>query len=106
VGPDRLANATWAARTYPGRAAVVIDAGTAITFDVVDARGAFVGGLIAPGLRLCARALATGTARLPEVALELEPPPVLGGRTREAIEGGLVWGAVGLINEATARIGA
>ncbi len=106
VGPDRLANATWAARTYPGRAAVVVDAGTAITFDVVDARGAFVGGLIAPGLRLGARALASGTARLPEVEPLAEPPPVLGGRTREAIEGGLLWGAIGLITEATARIAA
>ncbi len=106
VGPDRLANAVWAARTHPGRPAVVVDLGTAITFDVVSAAGAFVGGLIAPGVRLGARALAQGTARLPLVAPGDGPPPVLGKRTRAAIEGGLVWGAVGLVETACARIAA
>jgi len=64
VGPDRLVNA-YAAAHLLGRPAVVIDCGTATTFDAVDARGDFVGGAIAPGLGLGLEALAAHTARLP-----------------------------------------
>ena len=103
VGPDRLANALWAARSFPGRAACVVDLGTAITFDVVSPAGAFAGGLIAPGLRLGARALAEGTARLPAIDLDA-PPPVIGRTTEGCIAAGLVWAAVGLIESLGPRL--
>ncbi|MCA8925772.1 MAG: type III pantothenate kinase, partial [Planctomycetes bacterium] len=74
VGADRIANALWAARARPGEATIVVDLGTAITFEVVDAAGVFRGGAIAPGLRTQARALHTGTALLPEVTLDAAPP--------------------------------
>lgn len=103
VGADRIANAAWAARAYPGQAALVFDLGTAITLDAVDAAGRFVGGAIAAGIRLRARALHQHTALLPEVALDpAAAPRALGQTTRECIEGGLVWGTVGLV-EALAR---
>lgn len=103
VGPDRMANAVWGARTFPGQAVCVVDLGTAITFDVVSPAGAFVGGLIAPGLRLGARALADGTARLPAIDLDI-PPPVIGRTTETCIAAGLIWGAVGLIESLTPRL--
>jgi pantothenate kinase type III len=72
IGADRLANAT-AAHRLSGGAAVVVDLGSALTLDVADATGAFIGGAIAPGLRMAAGALHTFTASLPDVDLE-EPP--------------------------------
>ncbi|MGE0712324.1 MAG: type III pantothenate kinase [Planctomycetota bacterium] len=105
VGADRLANAVWAARSYPQRALVVVDLGTAITFDVVSSAGAFVGGAIAAGLRMRAAALHQRTALLPEVALEGEAaPPALGTSTEEALRAGLFWGTVGLIDAVCLRL--
>jgi type III pantothenate kinase len=105
VGPDRIANAFWAARTYPGRAVVVIDMGTAITFDVVSSQGVFVGGVIAAGLGTQSRALAHGTDRLPEVGLEPgAPPTALGRTTAQCLAGGLFFGAVGLVEATCASI--
>ena len=104
VGPDRQANAVWAARTYPSRSVIVIDLGTAITFDVVAARGAFVGGAIAAGLRLQARAMHEHTARLPEVRLGEGDPRPLGRSTEECLQAGVFWGSVGLIDTLCAQI--
>ena len=99
VGQDRIANGLWARATYPGSAAVVVDLGTAITFDVIAADGAFVGGLIAAGLRTAASALAERTAQLPQVELEPgRPPPVLGRTTEACLQAGMFWSAVGLID--------
>lgn len=109
VGADRIANGLWAARTHPGRAVVVIDLGTAVTFDVVASSGAFRGGIIAAGMGTCARALADRTSKLPHVTLHAAreddwPPSVLGRTTEACLEGGLLWGAVGLVNTVCARI--
>ncbi len=110
VGPDRIADAVWAARTHPGRAVIVVDLGTAITLNVVSPGGAFLGGAIGPGLRTQAWALHQRTARLPWV----DPPlstgdpdrdpdhdpgrdSLIGGDTVSSIRAALRWGAVGLI---------
>jgi len=95
-GLDRQANAA-AAWARCRRACAVIDLGTAITVDVVNSRGEFVGGMIAPGLRLQARALHEHTAQLPRV--EPRVRRTIGRGTREAIEAGLSFGVEGLIRE-------
>jgi type III pantothenate kinase len=101
VGADRLAQAS-AAWSRTRGACVVVAMGTAITIDVVSARGDFVGGLIAPGLRLMARALHEHTALLPEVEPVRKSSPV-GRHTREAIQSGISFAAEGLIRGALAR---
>ena len=103
VGPDRLAQASaaWARAKGP---CVVVAMGTAITIDVVNARGEFLGGLIAPGLRLMARSLHEHTARLPEVE-PVRKRATLGRDTREAIECGIPAAAEGLVRIALAGHG-
>ena len=98
VGIDRLAGAAAAAfLKRPGRAAIVVDCGTALTVNMVSPDGAFVGGGILPGPALMTRALADGTSRLPEIsAVELASPPAMPGRsTSEAIAAGIGWGIRG-----------
>jgi type III pantothenate kinase len=90
VGPDRLVNA-YAAAHLLGTPVIVVDCGTATTFDAVDSQGAFVGGAIAPGLQLGLEALATRTARLPLVELRL-PDGMIGRDTASAIRVGTVLG--------------
>ena len=102
VGPDRLVNALAAARLY-GTPAVVIDLGTATTFDCVAHDGAFVGGAIAPGVELALASLASGTARLPRVELRT-PERAIGRETAAAIQSGTVLGHVALIQGLLARI--
>jgi type III pantothenate kinase len=107
VGLDRLAAAVAAnVIREPDRPAIVIDAGSAITVDLVTAAGAFSGGVILPGFKLSAQALASGTDLLPLALLEpsAEPPPVLGKNTPAAIKSGLFWGAVGAVREIVARM--
>ena len=101
VGPDRLAQAS-AAWARTGKACVVVSMGTAITVDVVNGKGEFVGGLIAPGLRLMARSLHEHTERLPEV-VPVRKRTALGRHTREAIECGISAAAEGLIRRALAE---
>ena len=112
VGIDRLAAAAAAAVVRKqGRAAIVVDCGTAATVNLVSASGAFLGGAILPGPALMARALAEGTSKLPEVAaLDRDVPPPLPGRsTHEAIAAGIGWGIRGaiarLVEEARAAVG-
>lgn len=102
VGLDRLAQASGAwARCR--KSCVAVAMGTAITFNVVDARGDFVGGLIAPGMRLQARALRNGTAQLPEVR-PVRAKRAIGRHTREALEAGISLGVEGLLREGLRRI--
>ncbi len=104
VGPDRLANAA-AARAYYGAPAVVVDLGTATTFDVVSARGEYLGGIIAPGIATSADVLFRRAARLQRV--ELAPPSRAVGRTtEESIRAGIVLGNAILIDGLIARIAA
>jgi type III pantothenate kinase len=102
VGADRLANAL-AVRALFGAPAVVIDFGTAVTFDVVDAAGAYKGGVIAPGLRVMTDYLHERTALLPRVTVR-EPRQAIAQSTTEAIRAGAVIGYRGLIRGVLAAI--
>lgn len=104
AGDDRLINAYAAARLY-GTPAIVIDLGTATTFDVVASDGAFVGGAIAPGLALGVEALAARTAQLPRVPLVM-PPRAIGRDTVSAIQSGALIGYLGLVRELVRAISA
>ena len=107
VGMDRLVGAVAANRLRrPKRAAIVIDLGTAVTVDRIDADGAFAGGAILPGIAMAARALHDHTDALPHlpVALSGAPPAALGKSTEGAIEAGLFWGTVGAVHELIQRL--
>lgn len=106
VGVDRLLAAVAANRMrHAGRAAIVVDVGTAITVDLVAGDGAFEGGAILPGIRMAARALHEQTDTLPASAMDAldASPPAVGKSTDAAIRAGLYWGAVGAIREIIAR---
>lgn len=102
VGADRIVNALAAARLY-GAPAVVVDLGTATTFDCVGADGAYVGGAIAPGLELGLEALAGQTAKLPRVALRT-PDRAIGRDTVAAMQSGAVLGHQALASGLLARL--
>ncbi|MCR4411901.1 MAG: type III pantothenate kinase [Thermoguttaceae bacterium] len=109
VGIDRLLDAAAANRLRePGRPAVVVDVGTAITVDLVSADGAFQGGAILPGIAMSAQALHTFTDLLPLIDVsELDcPPPALGKDTVAAMQSGLFWGTLGAIRELVDRLAA
>lgn len=101
-GPDRLANAAGAFDRYGGNV-VVVDFGTATNFDVVADDGAYVGGVISPGVNLSLEALAAGAAALPHVDIS-QPEKVIGTDTVGAIQSGVFWGYSGLIEGIVARI--
>jgi type III pantothenate kinase len=102
VGADRLANAIGGHIKYH-KPLVVVDFGTATTFDVVDAAGNYVGGAIAPGINLSLEALHTATAKLPRIAVE-RPGKAIGKDTLSAMQSGIFFGYVGLIEGVVARI--
>jgi type III pantothenate kinase len=102
VGPDRLVNALAAQRLY-GAPAVVVDFGTATTFDCVGADGAYVGGAIAPGLELGLEALAARTAKLPRIELRT-PDRAIGRDTVSAMQSGSIFGYQALATGLLARI--
>lgn len=107
VGLDRLAAAVAAnAIRETNRPAIVVDAGSAITVDLVSAEGAFCGGVILPGFRMAAEALYGVADQLPLALLEpeAEPPPIVGTNTEAAIRSGLFWGAVGAVREIVERM--
>ena len=97
IGADRLANAAAVAQLY-GYPAIVVDFGTAVTFDVVSARGDYVGGVIAPGLEAMTSFLYQRTALLPKLTLR-EPKRAIGKTTRDAMMSGAVFGYRGLVRE-------
>jgi type III pantothenate kinase len=97
IGPDRLANAV-AARKRFGAPVVVVDFGTAVTFDVVDARGSYVGGIIAPGMAMMTNYLHEKTALLPKIQIR-DIRTVIGKSTEEAMLVGAVHGYRGLVRE-------
>lgn len=102
VGPDRLANVVAAFDRHGGNA-VVVDFGTATNFDVVDADGAYVGGVIAPGVNLSLEALHMAAAALPHVDVTM-PEKVIGTNTVACIQSGIYWGYIGLIEGLVTRI--
>lgn len=102
VGADRLLNALAAHRQFVGPL-VVIDFGTATTFDVVDEDGAYIGGIIAPGINLSLEALHKAAARLPRIGIG-RPQAVIGRSTIPAMQSGIYWGYVAMIEGLAARI--
>ena len=102
VGADRLVNAVSVFERYGGPA-VVIDFGTATTFDVVDDQGNYCGGAIAPGINLSLEALHMAAAKLPRIAVR-KPARVIGTSTVAAMGSGVFWGYVGMIEGLVARI--
>ncbi|WP_370401775.1 type III pantothenate kinase [Sulfitobacter sp. JB4-11] len=102
VGPDRLVNTAGAFDRHGGNL-IVVDFGTATTFDVAGKDGAYVGGVIAPGVNLSLEALHMAAAALPHVDIT-KPQGVVGTNTVACIQSGIFWGYVGLIKEICARI--
>ncbi len=102
VGPDRLVNTAGAFQRHGGDL-IVVDFGTATTFDVVAHDGAYVGGVIAPGVNLSLEALHTAAAALPHVDIA-KPQGVVGTNTVACIQSGIFWGYVGLVREICTRI--
>jgi type III pantothenate kinase len=102
IGPDRLANAAAACRRF-GAPVVVVDFGTAVTFDVVDARGNYVGGIIAPGLAAMTDYLHEKTALLPKIEIR-EIRSAIGKSTEQAMLVGAVHGYRGLVRELIAEL--
>jgi len=102
VGADRVVNALAASRLY-GTPAIVVDFGTATTFDAVSAAGEYLGGAIAPGIGISVEALFRYTAKLPRIELAM-PRRVVGKTTVESMQSGVLFGYVGLVEGLVARI--
>ena len=102
AGADRLVNAVGAHMVYPGDL-IVIDSGTATTFDVVAADGGLEGSAIAPGINLSMQALHEAAAKLPRIAIQ-KPDHSIGKDTVEAMQSGVFWGYVALIEGLVTRI--
>ena len=102
VGPDRVANAIAAFHMYGGPA-IVVDFGTGLNFDVVSREGDFLGGSIAPGMGIAADALFRLAARLYQVEF-VRPPHAIGKNTAHALQSGLIFGYVGLVEGIVRRI--
>jgi type III pantothenate kinase len=101
VGADRIVDAAAVQRLYGGPACVV-DFGTATTFDGISARGEYLGGAIAPGINIAAEALFLRTAKLPRVDLQ-RPPTAIGRNTVHAMQSGLIFGYVALVEGMVSR---
>ncbi len=102
VGADRLVNAVAAYRDHGGPL-IIIDFGTATSFDVIGENGAYEGGIIAPGINLSVEALYMAAAKLPRITVR-KPDRVIGKATVPAMESGVYWGYVGLIEGLVRRI--
>ena len=106
VGADRIVNAVAAWEKYGragGRPLIVVDFGTGTTFDVISAQGEYVGGVICPGINISAEALFTRAARLPRVDVR-KPPAVVGQNTVDAMQSGLFFGYVEMVDGLVRRI--
>ncbi len=104
VGADRLVNAVGALEVFDGPM-ILIDSGTATTFDIVGPNGAFEGGIIAPGINLSMRALHDASAKLPRVAIRApESGKAIGTDTVSAMQSGVFWGYMALIDGLVTRI--
>ena len=102
VGPDRIVNTTAAFDRHGGEL-IVVDFGTATTFDVAAHDGAYEGGVIAPGVNLSLEALHAGAASLPHVDVTM-PPKVIGTNTVGCIQSGIYWGYIGLVQGIVTKI--
>ena len=104
LGTDRLVNA-FAAVTKYGKPCIVCSLGTATTIDAVNSNGEFIGGIIAPGMQVLAKALHLAAAKLPEVEIR-KPDSVIGKSTESSIRSGIFFGYVGLVEGLIGRIAA
>ncbi|GHS92844.1 type III pantothenate kinase [Synergistales bacterium] len=104
VGADRIVNAV-AGRAKYGSPVIVADYGTAITLDIVSQDGAYLGGVIAPGIVTGIQALFGRTAKVPQVGIEL-PPSVIGRNTTESVQAGMLYGYAGMTDSLVERISA
>jgi type III pantothenate kinase len=102
VGPDRIVNSVAAFERVRG-AVIVVDFGTATTFDVVSPKGEYLGGVICPGVQIAADALFSRAARLPRVEIT-RPPRTIGRNTVHAMQSGIVFGQAGLVDGLVTRI--
>ncbi len=102
IGADRILNAL-GGREMHGRPCIIVDFGTATTFDAVSADGDYLGGAISPGLGIAAEALFSRTAKLPRIELTA-PPAAIGRNTTHAMQSGLIFGYVGLIEGLVRRL--
>lgn len=102
VGADRIANAV-GGFSSDGRALIVVDFGTATTFDIISATGVYLGGVIAPGILTGAQALFRSAARLSGVALEA-PETLVGMNTKDSLKSGLIYGAAAMVDGIVAGI--
>ena len=102
VGPDRIVNAAGAYARHGGDL-IVVDFGTATTCDVVAKDGAYIGGIIAPGVNLSLEALHMAAAALPHIDIS-KPENVIGTNTVDCMQSGVFWGYIGLVKECCARI--
>lgn len=111
VGADRIVNAVAAHERFAGsvgaggaaEGVIVVDFGTATTFDVVSPKGEYMGGVICPGVLISADALFARAAKLPRVEIA-KPPRAIGKNTQHAMQSGLFWGYVGLVDGVVARL--
>lgn len=103
VGPDRIASAIAASHSFPKKNIIIVDLGSATTFEVISKNGAFLGGAILPGLQMQMRALNDFTANLPPVRI-LKPHQVIGQSTTHNIQSGLYFGHAGAIKSIIASI--
>ncbi len=105
VGIDRLLDGVAAlSDRQPGQPAAIVDAGSAVTVDWLDERGAFRGGAILPGMRLMAKALHDFTAQLPLIEIKASEPPLPGSDTLLAMEAGIFWTVVGGVRQILERL--
>ena len=102
VGADRLVNTVGAYDRYGGNL-IVVDFGTATTFDVVDHDGAYIGGVISPGVNLSIKALHEAAAALPHIDVS-QPDRVIGTNTVACMQAGVFWGYIGLIEGICTKI--
>jgi len=105
VGADRVVNAIAAHAAHPGNL-IVIDFGTATTFDWIDGSGAYKGGIIAPGINLSLDALVSAAAKLPRIAIEAPNGDfsVIGRTTEDQMQSGIFWGYIAMIEGLVARM--
>jgi len=103
VGADRIVNAVAAFHKYR-TALIVVDFGTATTFDAISAKGAYLGGAISPGIVIASEALYKMTSKLPRVELVLAPPQVIGRNTENSIKSGIIYGYAALVDGMVRRM--
>jgi type III pantothenate kinase len=111
LGADRIVNAIGANNIYSG-SLIIIDFGTATTFDIIEEDGGYAGGLIAPGINLSLEALYNAASRLPRITIEPQQSEgkssatgsIIGKSTRSAMRSGIFWGYIGLIEGIVARV--